>query len=160
MDKQLTCERPQCNNQMGIEEAHSIVIVLQKVTPSGYTFFQCEEGQEFRFMNWQHFYCSNTCMGNHLHSCLHEHHAEEKLHPIPTGMGSTIIHKVVLGSELLCKVCQAPLATNAYRFCATRATPYNLVFDESQNELGEWCCSLEHARQSASSTIQAHLNTK
>jgi hypothetical protein len=25
--------------------------------------------------------------------------------------------------------------------------------DDSQNELGEWCCSFEHARQSALATV-------
>ena len=150
---QLICAKYECYNEHSFEESHSAVAVLQKVDANGYSFYQCDQGQEYNFVNWQHYHCCHDHMKEGFTDCLTDHYAEDKLHPIPVGGGTAILHKVVFGSELACKVCQHPLTSVAYRFCLTRCTPVNDVPDESMNELGEWCCSLEHARQSALSII-------
>jgi hypothetical protein len=147
----ITCEHPACSETTGHEEAHSSLVVLQKVDKNGYTYHQCEQGQEVNYLNFQHWHCSHEHMQSGLTRCINEHYAESDLHP-PIA-GTTILHRVVLSSHLLCKTCNAPLTDVAYRFCLTLATPINHVPDESQNELGEWCCSLDHARQSALSII-------
>lgn len=143
------CEH--CNNEInGI--GHSCLIVLQKVTKDGYTFFQCNDGQEVDFHNWQHWHCCHQHMQRGIVKCLWEHHAEDKLQsPLPGNIVN--LHKVVLRSNLTCRYCVNMLTDVAYRICITMATPYNHVPDESQNELGEWCCSLDHAIRSAIVTI-------
>lgn len=146
---QLICEHSECTTEHDLEVSHSMLVVLQKVDSTGYQFFQCEEGQTYQFVNWQHFHCSHKHMVASLPTCLNEHYAEEKLHPIPVGVGTTILHKIVLGSKLACKMCGSPLTSVAYRFCLTMATPINHVPDSSLEDTGEWCCSLDHARQSA-----------
>lgn len=149
---QLICAKYECYNEHAFETSHSAVAVLQKVDTSGYSFFQCEQGQEYNFVNWQHYHCCHDHMKEGLVDCLNEHYKEEYLHPIQGG-GTTILHKIVLGSNLDCKICQQPLTSVAYRFCLTLCTPVNHVPDESLNETGEWCCSLEHAKQSALSIV-------
>ena len=134
----ITCEHTECNETKGHEEAHSSLIVLQKVDKNGYTYHQCEQGQEVNSLNFQHWHCSHEHMKIGLTKCINEHYAENDLHP-PIA-GTTILHKVVLSSHLHCKICNAPLTNVAYRFCHTHATPVNAVVDDSQNELGEWCC--------------------
>jgi hypothetical protein len=149
----IKCEH--CNEDIGsVEVSHSAVAVLQYVDTSGYQFFQCEQGQDYAFMNWQHFHCSHAHMKQNFAKCVIEHYTEAALHPIPIGAGSTILHKIVLGSNLSCKICKSLLTNQAYRFCLTHATPVNKVPDESLNELGEWCCSVDHAKQSALAIIQ------
>ena len=151
---QLVCAKYECYNEHSFEESHSAVAVLQKVETGGYTFYQCDQGQEFGFVTWQHYHCCHDHMKDGLADCLIDHYSEEKLHPIPAGGGTTMLHRVVLGSDLSCKDCGAPLTHVAYRFCLTLCTPYNHVPDESMDELGGWCCSLEHARQSALSLLK------
>jgi hypothetical protein len=68
------------------------------------------------------------------------------------------LHRTVLKAGLVCKVCGSSLTTQAYRFCLTHATPENSVPDDSQNELGEWACSLGHAKESALRTIARILS--
>jgi len=151
-DHDLICEHPSCNDTVSIENAHSCVVVLQKVEPDGYSFFQCEQGQKFRFVNWQHFHCSKGHMLAALPDCIMKHYNESDLSDRKfTSYGR--FHKIVMGSGLTCKMCQKPLTEAAYRFCLTYATPINLIPDDSHNELGEWCCSIEHAKQSVLLTI-------
>ena len=143
----ITCEHTECSKIKSHEEAHSSLVVLQKVDKNSYTYHQCEQGQEVDFHNFQHWHCSHEHMQSGLTRCINEHYAESNLHaPIA---GTTILHRVVLSSHLLCKICNTPLTDVAYRFCLTYATPENSIPDDSQNELGEWCCSLLHAQQSA-----------
>lgn len=144
----LTCEHCAANIAT-VEVSHSLVAVLQKVDSSGYSFFQCESGQDYSFVNYQHFECCQACLKAKMADCITNHYGESSLHPIPAWGGSTILHKVVLGSNLVCKLCNAALSTSGYRIGLTLCTPVNSVPDESQNERGEWCCSLEHAQQSA-----------
>jgi hypothetical protein len=147
-DHALTCEHTDCNDTISIDNAHSCLVVLQKVEPDGYSFHQCEQGQEFRFVNWQHFHCSHEHMKVVVSDCITSHYSESDLSGRKfTRFGK--FHKIVMGSGLLCKVCQKPLTDVAYRFCLTMATPVNHIPDDSMNELGEWCCSLEHAKESA-----------
>jgi len=153
----IICEHDVCNEQSEIEAAHSCVIVLQKVDKSGYSFHQCEQGQEVNCLNYQHWHCSHDHMQVGLTRCINEHYDEVDLHPIPTGEGRTILHRMVFGSMLECKVCGSHLKDVAYRFCLTMATPINAIPDDSHNELGEWCCSLDHAKQSALSIVSSML---
>ena len=150
----ITCEHTECSRTIGLEDAHSAVAVLQKVDTNGYQFYQCEQGQEVDFARWNHFHCSPEHMKANFAVCIKEHYSENLLHPIPLGAGSTILHRIVLGSKLKCKVCQSALETQAYRFCLTHCTPINSVPDNSMNELGEWCCSLAHAQVQALTHIQ------
>ncbi len=152
----LICEHSSCTQPHDFVNSHSSIAVLQRVDKSGYTFFQCEEGQEYNFVNWQHWHCSHEHMKENFATCINEHYTEGNLHPI-SGGGTTILHKVVLGSSLCCKVCQQPLTDVAYRLCLTMCTPVNHVPDASMEETGEWCCCLDHAKQSALSTI-SNLN--
>jgi len=149
----ITCEHDNCSEQLSHEEAHSCVVVLQKVDKQGYTYHQCEQGQEINFMNYQHWHCSHEHMQAYLLTCVNEHYSEEELHP-PIA-GTTILHKIVLGSNLTCKACGKSLTEQAYRFCLTQATPVNAIPDDSHSETGEWCCSLSCAKQSVVKTIQA-----
>src|SRR6266851_564453 len=148
----ITCEHTKCSETKGYEEAHSSLVVLQKVDKRGYTYHQCEQGQEVYFHNFQHWHCSHEHMQVGLTRCINEHYTESDLHP-PIA-GTTILHKVVLSSHLLCRICNAPLTDIAYRFCLTYATPVNSIPDNSMDELGEWCCSLVHAQQLALTHIR------
>lgn len=153
----MICEH--CNDAVdGLHVAHSGVAVLQKVDTSGYQFYQCEDGQEHGGVTYQHYNCSPAHMLEMFSRCVQEHYTEALLHPIPPGGGYTILHRLVLGKGLTCKQCQAALTTQAYRFCLTISTPVNIVPDNSLDELGEWCCSLEHARESALATITNTCN--
>lgn len=149
----LTCEH-ECNGRMEKpEDSHSMWAVLQKVDMNGYNFFQCEEGQEHNFVNYQHFHCCHKHMQAGMVTCLNEHYGEEKLHPIPSGQGTTILHRIVLGGGLSCKVCGSLLTSVAYRFCLTQGLPQIRVPDQGLEHFGEWCCSFEHAKQSALAII-------
>lgn len=141
----VTCE--QCAKDHPHEISHSMWAVLQKVTKKEYSFYQCEQGQTFRYVNYQHFHCSHAHMIDGMKACIQAHYTEEALH----APGNTILHKIVLGSGLACTVCQTPLIDQAYRFCLTQGLPFHRVPDQSTEDLQQWCCSLEHARQN---TIQ------
>lgn len=143
----MQCEH--CSQEHDFEESHSTIAVLQRVTAQGYAFHQCEQGQEYNGVNWQHYHCSHEHMKSNFAACLNEHYSEQDLHAIPPGGGTTNLHKVVLGKALSCKICNQPLTSVAYRFCLTRATPVNHVPDGSLDPLAGWCCSLDHARQAA-----------
>ncbi len=129
-----------------------MVVVLQKVTPDGYSYYQCEDGAEVNTLTFQHWFCNHSEMIVGVRQCIDEHYPEEKL--IPISPREVRLHRTVLKAGLKCKVCGVPLTTQAYRFCLTHAEPVNSVPDDSMNELGEWTCSLEHARQSALKYIQ------
>lgn len=150
----VACEHPDCSEKIDVASSHSMWAVLQKIDATGYSFFQCEEGQVYNDVNYQHFFCCHAHMLACVQGCVIEHYKEEFLHA-PDGGGSTILHKIVLTNNLVCKLCQAPLVSVAYRFCLTQGTPQNRVPDESLNHLAEWCCSLDHARQSALAIITA-----
>lgn len=146
----MKCEK--CQSHIAtIEDAHSMVIVLQKVSSSGYSYCQCDKGAEYGGLTFQHFHCSRHEMIDGVQTCVKEHYEEENL--IPVSPTQVRLHKTVLSAGLTCKVCGTPLNQQAYRFCLTHATPVNSVPDDSQNELGEWCCSLDHARTSVLSTL-------
>lgn len=149
----ITCEHIHCNETIDFDQSHSAVAVLQRVDTQGYTFFQCEDGQVYNNVTYQHFHCSHEHMIVNFASCVQDHYNESLLHPIPPGEGRTILHQIVLGSHLLCNICESPLVDVAYRFCLTHCTPQNSVLDQSLDELGEWTCSLEHAKQSALAII-------
>lgn len=141
----LNCER--CQKFIPtVEEAHSMVIVLQKVFTDGYSYYQCNSGAEYGGLTYQHFHCCREEMIAGVRSCINEHYSDNTLIPIsPTQVQ---LHKTVLRAGINCKLCKSPITIQAYRFCLTHATPGSSVPDDSQNELGEWCCSLEHARVS------------
>jgi hypothetical protein len=150
----MICEH--CSDSIeGIHVAHSAVAVLQKVTPEGYTFYQCEDGQEYAYVTYQHFSCTHEHMIQNFGACVSQHYSENLLHPIPSGGGITRLHKIVLRNHLVCIVCQSALEAVAYRFCISICTPINSIPDDSHDQLGGWCCSLEHARQSALSIISS-----
>lgn len=147
----MQCE--QCSSDISsVEEAHSMLIVLQKVDRAGYSFYQCENGSLVHGHNWQHWHCSKEEMISGVHDCITNHHDEQFLQSVPKSQ--VRLHKHILNAGLICKVCQEPLKDQAYRFCLTVATPANYVPDESHDSHGEWNCSLEHARQNAIKTLQ------
>lgn len=147
----IACEH--CTEDIAsVEEAHSMLVVLQKVNKdTGYSWFQCEQGSLVDGHNWQHWHCGRSALREGVARCIGEHYMESDLIPVPTTQ--VRFHKRVLNAGLICKVCQEKLTDTAYRFCLTHATPFNWVPDDSHNDLGEWCCSLEHARQNALATI-------
>lgn len=136
-----------CESQMA-DLGHSIIIVLQKISPDGYRFFQCEQGQDYAYANWQHFCCSQACMRTQAEKCLTEHYQEEFLHEIVPGEGSTILDRIVRESVDSCVRCGKPLNGVAYRFCLTYATPLSHSI-HTHHELRGWCCSLQCARARA-----------
>lgn len=147
----MQCET--CSAPISVVDAsHSVVIVLQKVDyTNGYSYHQCDTGEIYNGLSYQHFYCSEVHMKESVPTCINTHFAETDLHsPV---VGSTNLDKQVFAGNLLCKVCGVPLVTSAYRFCLTNATPYNRVLDNSQNELEEWCCSLAHAQEQATKNL-------
>ena len=148
----MQCE--QCNVDInGVEEAHSMLVVLQKVDQSGYSFFQCESGSLVHGHTFQHWHCSRDEMLIGVQDCINNHHDEQFLQSVP--VSQVRLHMHVLNAGLICKVCQEPLKEQAYRFCLTVATPSNYVPDESHDSSKEWCCSLDHARQSALSILDS-----
>jgi len=159
----MECNHAECNesiaNMVGSPgahiEAHSVVAVLQKVDTAGYTFCQCDQGPEHNFVSYQHYHCSHSHMQQGMISCINEHYSEESLHGIPVGGGSTILHRIVLGSNVECSTCNKLLDGVGYRFCLTAATPYNYLPDGLHTELSSWCCSLEHAKQHAIAVINS-----
>lgn len=130
-----------------------MVIVLQKVTPDGYSFYQCDSGAEYSGLTYQHFHCNRDEMLAGVKVCINEHYDEGKL--IAVSPREVRLHKTVLHAGIDCLWCGVPLSGEAYRFCLTHATPENSIPDDSMNELGEWCCSLEHAKQSVLKTIDS-----
>lgn len=140
-----------CEKEIEIEKSHSMTVVLQRVSNEGYSFYQCSEGQENGGLSHQHFHCERDAMIAGIQSCINEHYTEEKLQPVDPQL--VRLHKVVLFAGLHCKVCGATLTDKAYRLCLTHATPKNSVPDNSLSDLGEWCCTLDHAKQSSLTTI-------
>src|SRR6266436_2956395 len=118
----MNCETCQTNIAT-IEEAHSMVIVLQRVTPDGYSYYQCDLGEEYGGLTFQHWHCNRTEMLAGVKVCINGHHDESLLTPVPASQ--VRLHKTVLHAGLVCKVCGASLTTQAYRFCLTHATPVN-----------------------------------
>lgn len=148
----MRCET--CSTDIAsVDIAHSMVIVLQKVALDGYSYYQCESGIEHGGLTFQHFHCNHQEMIAGVKACINLHYQEPYLtSPEP---GNVVrLHRTVLRAQLNCKVCGSKLTTQAYRFCLTHATPLNSVPDDSQNELGEWCCSLAHARQSVVNILE------
>lgn len=143
-----------CDNKIIPDISHSVVILLQKLTPEQYLFFQCEDGPEFQGHTYQHYHCSVDCLKIGLAECIFDHYLEEKLHPIPLGMGFTTLHRRVLANkDLKCLHCDKPLyMRQAYRFCLTRALP---IFEDihSHEDFKEWHCSIECARERACDII-------
>ena len=135
-----------------LEESHSMVTVLQKVTPEGYSYYQCDRGIEVNGLTFQHWHCSHEEMVDSVRECINSHYHEGDL--IPISPEQVRLHRTVFKAHIRCKVCGVPLQIQAYRFCLTHAEPVNSVPDDSMNELGEWCCSLDHARASALKYIQ------
>lgn len=147
----MNCE--QCNAQIAnISSTHSMVVVLQKVdATNGYSFFQCEQGALYQNVNFQHWSCSKAHMLQQVQNCINTHYLETSL--IARDTTQVRLHNAVFNNALTCKQCGTRLTSVAYRFCLTHATPVNSVPDDSLNELGEWCCSLDHARQSVLKTV-------
>ncbi len=150
----MICEHCTVDIPGTTEEAHSAVAVLQKVTSDGYSFYQCENGQEHLGVSYQHFTCKLEHMRGLFSTCVQEHYGEHMLQSILSGGGTSRLHQIILSKKLPCKICSTPLITQGYRFCLTVCTPMNYVPDNSLDYLGEWCCSLDHARQSALAIIQ------
>ena len=141
----MQCEH--CNEELQeMYLSHSMLIVLQKVDRNGYSWFQCDDGSLVDNHTFQHWHCSKQHMLSGVEICINEHYNEEKLTPPPYPVS---IHKHVLNTGVECKYCKDALIEKAYRFCLTVATPINYVPDESHNIVGEWCCSLDHARLQA-----------
>lgn len=142
----LSCEL--CGHIIpSVEESHSMLVVLQSVTSRGYSYYQCDEGAEYGGLSNQHFHCCHEDMVSGVRQCIMEHYSEGLLIPVPPQQ--VRLHRTVLNASLKCKICGSGLISTAYRFCLTHATPENSIPDDSMNDLGEWCCSLDHAIQSA-----------
>src|SRR5258708_4051969 len=79
-----------------VEQTHSMTVVLQKCDAiKGYSWVQCETGQDYNFMNFQHFTCNPDCMKNQVIGCITTHYQESDLIPVPTNQVQ--LHKKVLG---------------------------------------------------------------
>jgi hypothetical protein len=151
-DKLIQCEH--CEKVMpGHDDAHSMIVVLQKCSMAGYSWYQCEEGGYVDGHNFQHWHCSKSAMRAGVSTCINSHYLESSLVDVPASQ--VRFHRQVLSAGLICKVCQASIRDTAYRFCLTVSTPANFIPDDSQNALGEWCCSLEHARENALTIISS-----
>lgn len=124
-------------------------MVLHKLdSVKGYSFYQCQDAPEVKT---QHCYCSEAHMLANVTVCLNTHYAETDLVPMP--VNQVTLHNAVFAQKPACKVCGVTLTSVAYRFALTHATPIARLLDESTNDLGEWCCSLDHARQNAQTTL-------
>ena len=147
----MKCEH--CDQQIeSVEVAHSMVIVLQKVSTDGYSYYQCDQGTEYGGLTYQHFCCSHPEMVSMVQSCINTHYHESDL--IAISPQQVRLHRTVLNAHLTCKVCQLALTTQAYRLCLTYATPdIATPLGDSLNELSGWCCSLSHAQESALAII-------
>lgn len=147
--KIIICEN--CSTEHHINESHSMLIVLQKSSVTGSSFFQCDKGNEHNTLTFQHWNCSSDCMKISVLNCIDNHFQESDLQNDP----NVNFHRLVSKSEIYCKNCYTPLLNHdAYRFCLTVATPFNYILGESMNDLGEWCCSLSCAKERAKSFIQ------
>jgi hypothetical protein len=151
----MNCEHCQTTVE-GVHTAHSLLIVLQKVDTSSYSYYQCGFSEDEHISKWQHWGCSHNHMLEMARQCVNEHHLEEKLERIPPRQ--VRLHLYVLQAGLKCKLCQGELTQVAYRFCTSRATPFSENFDNSLSDTGEWCCSLEHAQQSVLQTLNRYTN--
>lgn len=137
----VTCEHGVCAATGEHLYAHSLWAVLQQVDTQGYSFFQCEQGQEFRAVQYQHFHCSHTHMLAGMTACISSHYTDAQLRRA----GGTVLHKMVLGHGLTCEQCAAPLDTVAYRFTLTQGLPWHRSDGAEHDHTLYWCCSLEHA---------------
>lgn len=135
----ITCEIT--GKQMLLEEAHSLLVVLQKVTSKDYWYCQCVDEQKPRTLRYQHWYCDKTTLQSGVRACLSEHFTEEMLHGIPVGRGYTDLPEIVFETSRICQGCQKPITLAAYRFCLTYATPVNSFVHNHADDEG-WCCSL------------------
>jgi hypothetical protein len=144
----MQCEH--CTNEIE-NDLHSMLVVLQRVDQQGYSWFQCEQGQEMDGHNWQHSHCSHAHMLDNVAACIHTHYKEDDLTRVP--VTQVRLHRHVLNRGLTCAVCETPLEKNAYRFCLTHATPVNRL-PHSHESLDGWCCSLEHARIEALNVLE------
>lgn len=150
----MNCEH--CSNEIpGVEDAHSMLIVLQKVGQNGYSWYQCEQGGYVDGHSFQHWHCSKEEMVSGVKICLNDHHMEQLLQSVPSNQVRLHVH--VLNAGLLCWMCHKPLDEHAYRFCLTVATPQNKIIGESHSSIGDWCCSLEHARAYAIKYLDEEL---
>lgn len=149
----IICEHCGKNN-LETHEAHSMLIVLQKVNKiEGYSFYQCDKGNNIvNGRTMQHWHCNKDEMKVNVIKCINEHFKKEYLKCMP--VNEIPLHNIILCQGLKCKVCFNDLSFEAYRFCLTNATPINNIPDESFNILKEWTCSFEHAKQSVIKTIK------
>lgn len=150
----MNCEY--CNLEHEITDSHSMLIVLQKADTISSSLFQCDKGTEHNTLTFQHWNCCHSHMITSVLYCLSNHFNESDL---KTYEGVNF-HKFIMKAGLNCKVCGVPLDTTAYRFCLTNATPVNYVPDLSTTEKGEWCCSLNHAQQSALDIVRQLVEVK
>jgi hypothetical protein len=146
----ITCEHTECAEKVHHEQAHSCLIVLQKVDKEGYYYFQCEQGQTMHYHNYQHWHCSHKHMKSGVIECIDSHYKEIDLHKPESG--TTRLHKMVLNGQP-CEICSESLVNQAYRFCITPATPVNYELHDHTAILGGWCCSLDHAKGLANEYI-------
>lgn len=147
----MLCEQNNCRNEIEVVNSHSIIATVQYVHKTkGYAYTYCRQGQMYNGQNVQHFCCTKECMLSQMKECLssHEH---EPLTYIP--VEQVHFHTVVLSRDLKCALCDNSLEEEAYRICLCYATPVSHMINEGHTEFGEWCCSLEHAKQLALRTI-------
>lgn len=108
----MNCET--CQTEIAtVDEAHSMLVVLQRVTPDGYSYYQCDNGTEYSGMTYQHFHCNRDEMLAGVRACINEHYDESLL--IPVSPEQVRLHKIVFKAHIGCKVCGTPLQTKAYR---------------------------------------------
>ena len=143
----ITCEHPLgCTNtveEVAHELAHSMLVVLQKVDHTGFSFYQCNRGARVDFHNWQHWHCSHEHAKEGVKYCIATHHHPRYLQKPKEGTSN--LHAIVFESDLTCVFCSKPLTSEAYRFCLTYATPYNDIVGYAHDEFSGWCCNYEHA---------------
>ncbi len=145
-DQTFICEHQPCSALINSKfDSHSSWLVLQHVNTTEYTFFQCQQGQEFQFLNNQHWHCCHECMIQGMQKCVQEHYTEDLLHPPPERVA--VLSKMILNRNIPCAVCATPLENGAFRFCLTQGLPFHREPTNSSNDyFRDWCCSLEHAK--------------
>jgi hypothetical protein len=127
------------------DQAHSMVVVIHKVTPLGYQFFQLDGGQNVHYHTYNYWHCSKEHMVDAMPDVIRKEIREERFVDPPPG-NIVNLHKIVFGEHLTCSYCSQPLDKIAYRIQVTYATPIaQLPRNHSHEDTAEWCCTLSEA---------------
>jgi hypothetical protein len=129
--------------------AHSAVIIAQHVSDKfGYEFYQHASDQKVHGHNWNHWHCSQE----HMMAALPDHISRMNGTFESPQPGNVVNMGWVLEEGYLCAQCSKSLKHDAYRITITYATPISVMIHNQGGEDG-WCCSMDHAKAHAGSTM-------